>query len=392
MNDLWKIEKGFDDKNSFNYYVQKLSFDRTNNLKEFINENKDEIKRKIMSDKNFSYSCKPKKNRKIVNWINKLLQNSKQEKAIQLIKKFPTSQIFKNTNYETYKIIDDKKHQIMKIDLTNKLLDKKFVEIYNSIKEEVDKLSNYTDNDVEKIVKEYCNKNYIITNYKIINDLFLIIKKSSTEKEDETNKQENEIKNNFLLFAKYLEKISQVIDINNIDGIPIIDSDNETLKIKYCVKFVRKLDKDEYKPTYEFNKNYKFSNTKIGKNLFNNEHFYNLNNRKCLFGHKTKLYALIELDKKKKFVKINQLNYIIGKNIDCDLELLPSNIKLLKIFNTNQSFNLKNQIYEINNYDISNFKISITNKSTRNNDNKPIILRTSYDLLNQEFKNKLKLI
>lgn len=399
MSNLWKIEKSFDDKNTFNHWIQNLSFNRSNELKKFINENKDEIKRKILDDANFSYSCKPKKNRKTINWINRLLENGEQEKAIQLIKKIPTSQIFKNANYETYRIIDNKKHQITKIDLTNKLSDKKFVEIYNSIKEEVDKLSNCTDDDVEKIVKEYCVKNYIITNYKIINDLFLIIEKgNSTEKKDETNNQKNEnnnkenkIKNNFLLFAKYLEEISQVIDINNIDGIPVIDDDSETLKIKYCVKFIRQVDKNEYKPTYEFNRDYKFTKSKIGKTIFNNKHFCNLNNKKCLFGHKTKFYALIELNKKMKFVKINQLNFIIGKNINDDLEKLQSNIKLLKIFNKNQSFKLNNQIYEINNYDISNCNVSITNNSTRKN-NKSIVIKKSYNSLDKELKDKLEMI
>ncbi len=223
MNNLWKIEKEWDD-NKFNSWVQKLSFDRSKNLKEFINKNKNEIKEKLKSNKNFSYSCKPKKNKKTINWINKLLENGEQKKAIGLIKKIPMSQIFENQNFQTYKIINNEKHQVTKIDLTNgnDVEDNKFVRICLDLLKKIKNLK-INDENTKQIITNYCNENNILTNHNIIFDLIQIVINKKDINELIKNLSPKTIKN-IDLFSNYLKNIKDenIID-DYVHGIPIID-------------------------------------------------------------------------------------------------------------------------------------------------------------------------
>lgn len=402
MSDLWKIEKSCDDKNVFNHKIQKLSFERSNKLKKFINENKDEIKRKIVSDANFSYSCKPKKNRKTINWINKLLQNGEKEKAIQLIKKIPTSQIFENQNFETYKRIEEKNHRIIKIDLTNSVnkLDSEFVKICLDLLNEIDIQEN-DSKKIKEIIKNYCYENNILTNYNIIFDLFKIVIdeikngtkiKSKIEELKKVDKKQIKEKNSNL-FSEHIKNIENFkINYNYIDAIPILNYSNynleDELKIKYTVKYIKKYAKKEYIPTFDFSTNYRFTKSKYGKQIFIDNQFNNLNKRKCLFGNSTKFFALLEINKEKYFAKINELNLVIIKNKYYSLDKLPSHIKLIKIFNFKELFSLNNEVYEINNCNISNSYITICKCSDR----KAKKIEQSYNALKKELRNKIEAI
>lgn len=100
---------------------------------------------------------------------------------------------------------------------------------------------------------------------------------------------------------------------------------------------------------------------------------------------------MLEIENKKIFAKINELNVIISKDIFRNLDSIPNNVKLLKIFNPNQLFLFKNEVYIISSVDIFDSRITINKYSIKpEKNNKSILIRKKYDNLDEALMNKLR--
>ena len=347
------------------------SFDLSE-IESLFEQNKEELKRKI---KNFSYDNEDKKiiftckKNKLSPKINNRFYNLNLEKQLDILKTINAKKLFKDETFKSYKEIGKNKYKISYINLINgNNNDKKAIFKYFKI------LDKYIKEG--KTVKNFCEKNNVLTSYKIIKKLydFIILNNSKKIFEDPKNEKKDifKITNDKVDKSIFVglsdcsnkEKIFDEWFIENLmtNYVLILKNQNEFLKIKKIKVLFSENKKGKenlilktFVPTFEL-KNKKNNN----KSILNENDFRTTTKNQALWGETLKMVAVITYkDGKKdttKFFKFNHLNEIVrGPKKD--------QIKKVEWIDPNIWYEYKGSFWQITKLDITDGSLTITNKS-----------------------------
>ena len=283
--------------------------------------------------------------------INKSFYKKSIDEQWKIINEVKPKQIFNNENYIGYKEMDNKKYQLVYLELLN---DTHSENVFSLFKELEFNLMNGTT------IAEYCKKKKILTDVWIIEKLYLLAKENLQLKNN-CKKKINIFKNinkklvdEFNLFEnlnlignniKAKRIFTEILFNNLLKDYVLIIKNNNIIKLRR----IKLISNNEYIPTFELiNKAY---NTKSMSNkyIFDKKYQKILAHNQTLLGDTMKMIAVLKFKnqnnkEKIEFFKVNQLNKIIRA---------PDKYEIIKFIDPNIWYLYKGEVWKISNLAIA---------------------------------------
>ena len=340
-----------------------------NYLKGIFSNPDNQFKEKI-NDAPFYYSFKPYK---LDQKLNNQFYKQPLEKQWEIIKSIKPKQIFANENFNGYQIIDNKKHQVVYLNLLDETKTKNIFELFYQ-------LHNYIIEG--KTIEQYCKENKVLTNHDLFDELYKLLDKDLLSKTYDENKKilkkdfnifkivNDKLKSDLSVFANLIESETK-IQLNKLDNLEeylklllddyiLIIKGNKLIKINK----IKIISKEEYIPTYELiNKKYQTKSSE-NKYVFEKEKQLKVAHNQTLLGDSLKMIVLLKYKdennkEKMQFFKMNQLNQIVRA---------PKEYEIIQFIDPNIWYYYDNEIWKIQNIVITNNQISfkcISNKNSK---------------------------
>ena len=340
-----------------------------NYLKGIFSNPNNQFKEKI-NDAPFYYSFKPYK---LDQKLNNQFYKQPLEKQWEIIKSIKPKQIFANENFNGYQIIDNKKHQVVYLNLLDETKTKNIFELFYQ-------LHNYIIEG--KTIEQYCKENKVLTNHDLFEELYKLLDKDLLSKTYDENKKilkkdfnifkivNDKLKSDLSVFANLIESETK-IQLNKLDNLEeylklllddyiLIIKGNKLIKINK----IKIISKEEYIPTYELiNKKYQTKSSE-NKYVFEKEKQLKVAHNQTLLGDSLKMIVLLKYKdennkEKMQFFKMNQLNQIVRA---------PKEYEIIQFIDPNIWYYYDNEIWKIQNIVITNNQISfkcISNKNSK---------------------------
>ena len=368
------------------YYATKFNEDRFKNqyntidfnyLKGIFSNPDNKFKEKI-NKAPFYYSFKPYK---LDQKLNNQFYKEPLEKQWEIIKSIKPKQIFANENFNGYQIVDNKKHQVVYLNLLDETKAKNIFDLFWH-------LHNYIIEG--KTTEQYCKENWVLTNHDLIEELYKLIDKDLLSQTYDENKKilkkdfnifkmiNDKHKSDLSVFANLIEFETKIKlnELNNqeeylkhlLDNYVLIIKNDKLIKINK----IKTISKEEYNPTYQLvNKKYQTKSSK-NKYIFEKEKQLKLAHNQTLLGDSMKMIVLLKYKdtnnkEKMQFFKINQLNQIVRA---------PKEYEIIQFIDPNIWYYYDKEVWKIQNLAIAQNQILFICISNKNKQDKKDILKT----------------